>query len=101
MSDGNWTNPSTTTEDLVENETTKKNDDEPMEPILAWGLVLASLASLLFCFIWIALVVIRRRKRRNVVPQGSARNSESPHDEATVFDEESLDEEKGRDEETF
>lgn len=79
-----------------------EDGDTPMQPILVWGLALLGLASLLFCFVWIVLVVIQRRKRRNIAPQGSAPNSQSPRDDATVLDEEEyLDEEKGQEAETY
>jgi hypothetical protein len=96
MSDGNSTHPSALTEALLENEIAK-DEDKPMGPVLVWGLALVGLALILCCFSGVALFLIQRRKRRNIVPQGSTRNSGSPHDEeATVCDEESLGEEKGQ-----
>ena len=83
MNDGNHTHSSTVLADEVEKDETVIPAEESIHPLLVWGFALASLALLLFCFTCIFLVVIRRRKRRNISPL-----SDSPQDDATVCEEE-------------
>lgn len=70
-------------------------EETAMTPILRWGIVLAGVSLMLFCFICVTLFILHRRRRSHIAPQDWT-FSASRDDQLTVAEENSIDEESAQ-----